>query len=293
MPRVPRFRNKQSGLTLIELVTVIVVLAIVSIGISAFLRKGFEIYAGTTERDQLLSESRFVIERLNRELRKSIPNSLRIKHDLSQEVQCLEFVPAEWVAFYTRIPVFPNTDLRARVVEIAGNTAQFNLQANDYAFVYPTTDADIYASASEKRRSILACSSNIDADNNGLADGDGNCNTIGSSSNVVELTVDDSFQGQSPASRMYFGRKSISFCVNDDTISRHEDTIKTEQTLYLTGGDVMAEKIKNDLSQTTQLPFAMSGATEDRNGLVNIKLAFELNKEQINYNLEVHIPNAP
>jgi MSHA biogenesis protein MshO len=96
-----------NGFTLIELITVIVVLGIVSVGVSGFLRSGLQIYSDANERDQLLSQSRFVIERVSRELRAAIPNSVRLQYSASADTQCLEFVPALWTSYYTTLPVIP------------------------------------------------------------------------------------------------------------------------------------------------------------------------------------------
>ena len=282
------------GFTLIELVTVIVVLGIVSIGISGFLRSGMQIYADANERQQILSESRFAVERMNRELRGAIPNSVRLKHDLLTEIQCLEYVPALWVSFYTTLPL-TSSATQARIVEYAGNNNQFSVQNGDFAFVYPTDNDDIYDATEQKLRTVLSCSDAIDADGN--PDGDGDCDTADSISHTAELTLSGYFADNSPASRMYFGRKTISFCARTENgkqgIYRHEGTISTIQELYDDGGDLMAQHLVNDLSDSSQLPFAISNAVLNRNALVHLLLTFELNEEQMNYSIEVHIPNVP
>ncbi|MEC9260142.1 MAG: prepilin-type N-terminal cleavage/methylation domain-containing protein, partial [Pseudomonadota bacterium] len=66
------------GFTLIELVTVIVILGVASAGIASFVRGSMQTYIDVSTREQLLSESRFAIERLKRELRNAVPNSVRI-----------------------------------------------------------------------------------------------------------------------------------------------------------------------------------------------------------------------
>ncbi|WP_340676980.1 type II secretion system protein [Paraglaciecola sp.] len=289
------------GFTLIELITVIIVLGVVSIGIAGFLRGGFQIYADATERQQILTESRFVVERLNRELRMAIPNSVRLIDDLTLEIQCIEFVPAEWVSFYTTLPVStstlpasPSVSTQARIVELPNNRL-FSLQLGDFAFVSPTDNDDIYLASEQKRQTVLACSDALDGDGN--PDGDGDCNTADSKSHTAELTLSGAFADESPASRMYFGRRIVSFCARTEGgkkgIYRHQGNITTKPTLYDTGGDLMAQHLRNDLSENDQLPFAVSSAVLNRNGLVHMVLAFELNEEPMNYSIEVHIPNVP
>jgi MSHA biogenesis protein MshO len=278
------------GFTLIELVTVIVVLAVVSVGISGFVRSGLDIYTDVTERDQLLSDSRFLAERLNRELRGAIPNSIRIAN--ADGIQCIEFVPALWVTYYTSLPVFPDTTTQATIVEIADNSEGYELSlptatdSGDFAFVYPTKPTDVYAIDSSNRQEILACTdANLD------------CSDIEVSGNrTATLTLAGAFLDSSPASRMYFGRDAVSYCAqNNREVHRYEDDINASQSVYGSSsapvdapiGVLMAE------GQTNSLPFRVTEASLTRNGLVNVLLTFEKNDEIVNYNLEVHIPNVP
>lgn len=279
------FKNSK-GFTLIELITVIIVLGVVSVGISGFIRTGMGIYTDVNERDQILSESRFVVERLKRELRQAIPNSARIKYDATSEIQCLEFVPALWTSFYTSLSVVPDTTTQATIVEFAGNPAGFELltASTDYAFVYPTISADIYNAGNNKRHEVLSCT---DTD-------DGDCTNANPTDHTASLTLSGTFEDYSPASRIYFGRYAVSYCAhNTGEIYRHQTTLETVQTVFDSGGNLMATGLANDLTEINERPFQIQPPSLTRNGLVNLLLAFERNEEIVNYNIEVHIPNVP
>ncbi|PKG97787.1 type II secretion system protein J [Paraglaciecola sp. MB-3u-78] len=271
------------GFTLVELVTVIIVLGVVSVGISGFIRTGVQIYADVTERDQLLGDSRFVVERIHRELRIAIPNSSRVKANNAGNIQCLEFVPAAWVSFYTSLSVLPALTTRANIVEFANNAANFSLEVNDFAIVYPTSNLDVYDLNNNKRKVITACTVNDNDDCNQNVDPNG----------IAELTVSGAFEDHSPASRLYIASTAVSYCAHSSgEIYRIEDAINTTQTVY-SSGTLMAENLKNNFSQSNEAPFRIYEATLTRNGLVHILLAFERNEEIINYSSEVHIPNVP
>ncbi|MDU0353117.1 type II secretion system protein [Paraglaciecola aquimarina] len=275
-----------SGFTLVELITVIIVLGVVSVGISGFIRTGMDIYTDVNERDQVLSESRFVVERLNREVRQAIPNSARVKSNSINTIQCLEFVPALWASFYTSLSVYPDTTAQGTIVEFGDNLAGFQLSSTgtDYGFVYPVSPADIYDGDSAKRREVLSCT---DTD-------DSNCATAGSVEHTASLTFADPFADKSPASRIYFARYAVSYCAHSSgNIVRHQTSIDEEQTVYSSGGVLMSTALKNNWNNTDDLPFRVSQPSLTRNGLVNLLLAFELNEEVVNYNVEVHIPNVP
>ena len=272
-------KTKTKGFTLVELVTVIIVLGVVSVGIAGFIRTGVEVYADVLERDQIISDSRFVVERINRELRSSIPNSIRVTDD--GNIQCLEFVPAEWVTFYTTLSVAPDTSLVATVLELAGNKIEYSLEPGDFAVVYPTTNFDVYHEDSDKRREIVPCTPSL-------------CGTGNTIIGVDRLSISEAFIDHSPASRLYIARKAVSYCANtgENRIYRSENSLlNSDQDLYSTGV-LMAENLANVLANG-EAPFSVSEATLTRNGLVQIFLTFNRNEEMINFNSEVHIPNVP
>ena len=90
--------NKVNGFTLIELVLVIAMLSILSLGFVGFIKMGSNIYQNVATRSSLSSEAGFVLERLNKELRNALPHSIRIIDDGLG--QCLEFIPIKSVEVY-------------------------------------------------------------------------------------------------------------------------------------------------------------------------------------------------
>jgi MSHA biogenesis protein MshO len=280
-------RTTSNGFTLVELVTVIIVLGIVSVGISGFIRTSLDIFSDVTEREQLLGDSRFVVERINRELRMAVPHSVRVGNNASNSVQCIEFLPSEWVSFYTSLSVQPDTSTSATVVEWGNNPSGFVWQAGDFAIVYPTDNNEVYDLSENKRIAITAC---ID---NGA---DSECSSADDPEGTAQLTLAAAFEDHSPASRLYIARKAISYCADTNgNIYRNEiniDNINNIQAFY-TSGNLMAENLKNDFNQVDEAPFRVYEATLQRNSLVHILFAFERNGEIINYNSGVHVPNVP
>lgn len=80
---------RASGFTLIELILVMVILGIISVSIAQVISISTKIYISGTERGRLVADARFVILRLEKELRNIIPNS--VSYDAS--LGCLSYYP--------------------------------------------------------------------------------------------------------------------------------------------------------------------------------------------------------
>jgi MSHA biogenesis protein MshO len=274
--------TKCKGFTLIELISVMVVLSVLSIGVTSFIRSGVQIFNDVSERDVLLSQGRFVIERLNRELNTAVPNSSRVS--AVSGAQCLEFVPIQWPTFYTNLPLEPSSDRDINIAELANISDSYTVVNGDFAIVYPLTSDDVYDTSQNKRRTISSCSDN---------GSDSSCDTNDSPDYLAVLTVDGAFAEVSPSSRLFIAKNSVSYCVRASNLYRHENTLSTNQTVYLTGGTLMAENIVNDLSDSTQLPFAAGTSTTYRNSITRVTLAFELNDETIQLSSDIHAQYVP
>lgn len=69
---------KQSGFTLIEMITVIVLLGIIAGILTPFISKAMQAYTHSNARASLVGKGRLALERLAREVRQAVPNSLTV-----------------------------------------------------------------------------------------------------------------------------------------------------------------------------------------------------------------------
>ena len=90
------------GFTLIELILTIVVVGIVALAASNTLQLGFQSYSDSIDRQDNQMQAKFVIEKLSRELRHAVPNSVEV----SENGNCVSFIPVEASAFYLALPAF-------------------------------------------------------------------------------------------------------------------------------------------------------------------------------------------
>ena len=183
------------GFTLIELITTLVILAIVSLGISGFIRSSVQLFSDVTEREQLLSDSRFVIERITREARNALPGSMRVGGNAN--THCLQFAPIDYSTFYVQAPILPSSNKTVKVVamgDINGN-AYVPDTSSTLAFIYPTRNVDVYDPAQNRRQAILACS------DDGVDNG---CDTLDDADNITSETDEAGAQSRWATIRVTF-----------------------------------------------------------------------------------------
>lgn len=79
----------ERGFTLVELVVAIVIMGIMALGTVSYITTSSQSYQRAASGDRLGSSARILVERLARELRSALPNSVRATPDGA----CIEFVP--------------------------------------------------------------------------------------------------------------------------------------------------------------------------------------------------------
>jgi MSHA biogenesis protein MshO len=270
-------RSLQRGFTLIEMITVVVLLGVISVGIGGLIKFGAQIFVDVNNRDDLVGSARFAIERLNREVRGALPNSVRVVGDGNspQIRQCLEFIPAIASAVYQDVPVAPEAPTNS-VPVIRFDRTDFS--SNLFAVVYPLFPDDLYdGSATPKAIS----------------------NLVETSTHVWTLTLASAglFSQDSPTRRLYFVDYPVSYCVQAGKLTRHvkSDFADGQPTVSDTSV-LMAENLEikdvDDLSKN-YFPFNVSAPTHLRNAILTSEIRFAKNDERITFNNETQVINVP
>lgn len=284
--RASHSMSKSSGFTLIELIIVIVILGIVSISVSGIIRSAMDTVTTVTERENLVREGSFLVERFNRELNNAVPNSVRILGNAS--AHCLEFVPLNWSTIYLSLPLTNQTSSTVDMVELVDIQGNIYVpSSSDFGIVFPTRAAEVYDASLNRRQAVSSCSD----------DGDGDCATNDDSDQVVQVSFNDGFDTTSPSQRIYFADRAISYCMRNNEVYRHTSSINVNQTLFTVGGERMAQELVNVLGASSvsgeQNPFRTISANLQRNASTQTLFIFGRDDEFVTFMQEVQIPNVP
>ena len=182
-----------SGFSLVEMIIVIVILGILGIGGSQLIANATQGMIDASRRATLSSTGRIAVEKIARELREALPNSVRLTTTTDNR-QCLEFMPILAGSTYLSAPFSPISATSLTSIPFAeGLTA-----VSGRASIFPLLVDNVYAQNSPGPVSTTVA--NLSA-----PDGD----------NIVTLTLTTafSFLNESPRQRLYIVDTPIAYCL--------------------------------------------------------------------------------
>lgn len=253
------------GFTLVELVTVMMVMGILAIGTVRFISDSSTGFASTITRTELAGDARFAIDRISRELRAALPGSVRVSGG------CVEFIPVAAGSTYTTLPlVTSSTTFTAVPVE------PMPLAADLRVAVYPGPGVYQLSSVSVISPEVSVSAPDVD--------------------NEVTLTMSAAhrFPAESPSNRFFLVESPVSFCVDADQLWRYSG-YGFQATQPQPGSLPVGLPDRSMIAQrvTSPAPFAVSAATLWRNAVVDINMSFARADDVISMQHLVQVRNVP
>lgn len=251
------------GFTLVELVMVILLLGVMATFTSQFIGIGSQIYGDASSREQLMSDARFAMERLNREVRDAVPGSVRIEDAAGNPLDqgaCLRFWPIATASRYLGSAASGGLT----IVE-----PEMLPREEDEAIVYPLADPALNL---EQRCLHGNCVARVIS--------------VGSPvSGALPLTVDDTFAKESPGQRIYFARQQVRYCVTNAALTRASAAIGTD--FHGSTPALMAEHIRPASYYFYREPAAFSQSE------VGLRMELEQRGERVLFNHKLETLNVP
>ncbi|BCD98247.1 prepilin-type N-terminal cleavage/methylation domain-containing protein [Marinagarivorans cellulosilyticus] len=265
------FRSVQQdngGFTLVELIAVIVVLAITSVVGGGFVVSVVDQYQKAQLRSTLVQRGTVTMEQLARQLRMSVPNSLRV----STGGDCVEFMPLIGGAFYTE--ELPDAENNKAVVDSV-DTVEFSLLDGtpSQILVAPLDSTEIYT--------VAVPSARIAAGDFGVAP-----------YSQAVFSGNHRFLRNSSSRRLLLAEQPKRFCIVGSQLIRYEGYGLD------TGGISSASPGGTSVLMSASLEaegsaFVLTSGSEDRNAALLISLRFADRGESVLLNSRVLVRNAP
>ncbi|WP_420913196.1 PilW family protein [Aeromonas salmonicida] len=275
--------GRASGFTLVELVMVILLLGIMATFTSQFIGIGSQIYGDASSREQLMSDARFAMERLNREVRDAVPGSERIETTDGVWVDtgpCLSFWPistsSRYVALNRAISGSSATlELVMATPASAANPLDVDTTAvkkDDQLIVFPVPDknAGSLTAGCDYGRCVAKVTDVL---------------TPVSGAQTIRYTSAESLAGLSPGSRVYFAREQVRYCAEGGALYRATSVLSgASSTMPL--GTLMAESLRTG-------SFYRETPAFNAEGEFGMRFVFERKGESVTFNHKIEVFNVP
>ena len=268
-----RVKSIQAGFSLLELVIVIALIGIMAISLSKLTSNSVYGYIDAKDRNRLSQSTKWVIERISRDLREAIPQSVRA--GTSGNEHCVEFIPIVNSSTYFNIPATGSFS--------SFTAADFDLIASTASFVtiMPIDTASLYSTVGTVG-SVASITST------------GTPNEV-----LVTLSGPTNFSNRSPHRRFFLFDSPVSYCLDDTNgqMTRYSGYALSASQPFppASGGQLVGE---NFSANTTV--FNYQANTLARSGLLQINLhaqnrgrSLTGNQESFDVFHEVHIRNVP
>lgn len=295
------FLKRQQGFTVVELVIVIVLLSITSLATVQFIANMATGYVDMARRQNMTDVTQLAIERMSRELRNALPNSVRVRSDAN--ATCMEFIPAVGASTYQDIPVITAGSSFTAVPMGATTVSSWSTSSVLYAAVYPIS--------SNTMDEVRTENPIYDLDNHAIMAELGNVagfinDQSASTLITVSLAAAHRFVAESPSTRFFITQSPVSFCLDTTTgnLYRYANYLTaagvfySQQPLLSNLPTTEPNRVIIASGLTSSAPFsnpafAYYENSLQRNGLVLIDIQVEQEGETVRIQHAIQVRNAP
>ena len=270
------------GFTLIEVIVVLVLTGILAIGMGFLITGPIQGFVDQSRRAELVDAADTALNRMSRELRTALPNSVRADDD----GDWIEFLETSHGARYRSGPG-PGTAQPQYRLRIGPAETRFNAQGpgtealadgeDGYIAVYNTGQEGNDAWDVGSPGPMTEAGFSVDP------------GAAGGASDEVNIELDSShrFNLGSPRQRFYVVRQAVAYECDGQRLMRHAGYhIEPSAPAFSGTGTPAAAPV-------AECDFSFDPGTETRAGLVTIRLTLEEDGERVSLLRQIHVSNVP
>ena len=278
--------RRYTGFTLIEVLIVLITVGILAAGTTVFIAHTARSYVDIAEREQLSTAGRIAIERMTRELRDALPNSVRV----DSNARCVEFLPAVGGGLYAGDRYYQQNASDPINLPTSGHQLHAfgllgELDEAQYVAIYPIDTRSIYdASASDWPMREITPEIALPANQRFV---------------ITMQPTGRPFPPRLPSdnARLFLVGVPVSFCIQNNNLYRYSGyALAATQSVPPSGSGVTGRLLLEDLDADTS-SFAYDPGDHSRFGIVSLRLSLQRPsfnaQETLHLSHEVHVRNAP
>jgi len=267
--------KSERGFTIIELIMVIVIMGVIGGMVAVFMKSPIDAYFDSARRAALTDVADTTVRRMARDIRKALPNSLRVPN-----AQCLEFIPTKTGGRYR---AEPDATGLGDVLDFTAEDTSFNMLGNnnDLPVNQQIVQGDVIAVYNLGISGADAYASENTAEVSGVTPGAETTIAIGSGKQFLLASGSNRFHV------IPGNEQVVSYVCNGANELRR--TVSTLVAASATSCPATGAVLAGHVSCT----FVYSGSDLQRNALVQIKLQFTDSGETVSLYQEVHVDNTP
>ncbi len=280
-------RRACAGFTLVELVLVIAIAGVLAAVAGRFIAQPVAGYVDATRRAELVDVAAGALDRVSREARLAVPNSVRVSGD----GRALELLRIRTGGRY-------RAEGPGDTLDFAAGTDTFDVIGGlpDAASVVAAPGAGVAECASGAVDCLVVYNTGQPGANAYELDNVAGLRTVGAGS--VGFSRPTPFPHRSPAGRFYLSDTPVSFVCDPGagTLTRHSGYPLTaahaavDSDAELGGAGSSAALVAEDV---VQCAFSYSAGTATRGALITVRIAVGRDGEQVALLQQIHVGNLP
>ena len=281
--------TRQSGFSLIELITVVVILGVLAAGGGLLITRPIEAYDDLVRRQELVDQGEMALRQIARDIRRALPNSVRVD-GTGQAVEMFNTVDGARYRDENQtatgdpsdILEFTTADASFNLLGTLNNPATFN--AAYRLAIYNTVANTLYADAAANGTSGV-----ITPDTSTLAFA---ASTNYPAEHQITLSAAFQFSQESPGQRVFFVDAPISYVCDtaNRRIVRYRGYSISAAQPVPPPNDGTTDTVISELSSCSM---AYAAGTAQRGGVLTLQIGIDDSGETINLLHQVHVVNVP